>query len=198
MSMKIGIWITRIVATIIIASLLSIWTTSYIITSYVKQLLAQYELPVEVEHVALTDVIQSLWTTKHVEQPTDRITDEQDNVNNIEDIEDNMVIIDPDEPTDDALWNQPSEEVIAPIEQDEAPVIAIEDVDQIKETMTAEDKEQMFQLLMSKLPTDAWQMISTYMEDGLTESELLEVQQVMALHMSKEEYKQLLTIMQSE
>lgn len=213
MAMKIGLWIGRIIATVIIASLLSIWTTSFIVTSYVQKMLEQYEIPLEVESVAISDVWRSLWSTK--KEPdrelasgdasidsTGQLHDaaNRDNTSTDAHAEEHDEDQHMQESTTDPLheeeaWDQPAQEVLAPVEGNSEPTISPEDIETSKDQLALEDKERAFGLLMSKLPTDAWQMISTYMEDGLTDAELLEVQQVMALHLSKDEYEELLTIL---
>jgi hypothetical protein len=54
-------WIGKLIAAGLIISFLSIWTTGYIVTSYVESLLKQFELPVEVPPMAMSGVWGSLW-----------------------------------------------------------------------------------------------------------------------------------------
>lgn len=54
-------WIGKLVAAGLIISFLSIWTTGYIVTSYVEALLKQFELPIEVPPMAMSGVWGNLW-----------------------------------------------------------------------------------------------------------------------------------------
>ncbi|MNG30259.1 hypothetical protein D3C84_1158440 [compost metagenome] len=53
----------------------------------------------------------------------------------------------------------------------------------------------MFDLLATKLPQQAWQLISEYMESGLTEQEVTNVQQIVAQYLSEEQYKTFMSIL---
>lgn len=220
MAWKISLWIARIVATVVLAALLSVWTTGYVVTSYVQALLKEYEIPMEVEPVALSDVWGMLWGSKPKESTTDIAdnmpnhdqqqvdnthNDKQqeqvlDNTNNREEqAEDDSL----EEPADDTTgeqeaedeWEQDAVDVLAPVETGNQSAITPEDIYESKEQLAAEDKERMFELLMLKLPSDSWQMFSTYIEDGLTDQELIDIQQVMAQHLSKDEYEELMEIL---
>lgn len=73
--------------------------------------------------------------------------------------------------------------------------VTTEDLTEVKEQMSDEDKEKLFGLLMSKLPQESWQTISQYVENGLTEQELTTIQQIMAQHLDKTEYGEMMEIL---
>lgn len=229
--------------TVLLACMLSIWTTSYVVTSYVQALLQQYEIPLEVKPVALGDVLGMLWgTEQEAADSTIAETEGDDSTGKLADADADSLLkqqdqsqspdsdssqagsdltaeteasgreqslegegdqqavaesgasgVDADAETDD--FTQPSQEVLAPIESGSEPTITPDDIEASKESMTAEDKERMFQLMMDKLPPESWQMFSSYIEDGLTEQELLEIQQMMAQHLSKDEYSELMELL---
>lgn len=54
-------WALRICATVLLVSFLSIWTTGYIVNSYVESMLKQLELPIEVQPFAVSGVWGKLW-----------------------------------------------------------------------------------------------------------------------------------------
>lgn len=72
-----------------------------------------------------------------------------------------------------------------------------DDLTEVKDQMSDEDKEKLFSLLMTKLPQESWQTISQYIENGLTEQELTEIQQIMAQHLDKTEYGQMMEILKN-
>lgn len=87
-------------------------------------------------------------------------------------------------------------------DDDEAPsidgsetAITTEDLNAMKGEMSDADKDQLFGLLMSKLPQEAWQTISGYMENGLTDEELTQVQQLMAQYLDRDQYEQMMGIL---
>src|SRR5690606_11895110 len=55
------VWVAKLVAAGLIISFLSIWTTGYIVTSYVESVLKQYELPIDVPPMAMSGVWGKLW-----------------------------------------------------------------------------------------------------------------------------------------
>ncbi|MOA63055.1 hypothetical protein D3C78_1886510 [compost metagenome] len=61
--------------------------------------------------------------------------------------------------------------------------------------MSQADKDQIFSLLMLKLPQEALQSISFLMEEGLTEAELIQIQQLLAQYLDTEEYDSMMEIL---
>lgn len=56
---KIAGWIGKWAAAALVVSVISIWTTGFIINSYVQNLVKQYNLPIEVPPIALSGVWKS-------------------------------------------------------------------------------------------------------------------------------------------
>ncbi|MEW9106101.1 spore coat protein [Paenibacillus sp.] len=73
----------------------------------------------------------------------------------------------------------------------EAIIVPPESISKSKEELSKEKKDQIFATLMKKLPQEDWQRISTLMEGGLTSSEVIEVEQILAKHLNDEEYKEM-------
>lgn len=73
--------------------------------------------------------------------------------------------------------------------------LTTKELTEVKGQMTPDDKEKLFALFMSKLPQDSWQTISQYVENGLTEQELTTIQQIMAQHLDKTEYGEMMEIL---
>ncbi|KZE71205.1 hypothetical protein AV545_18540 [Paenibacillus jamilae] len=61
-----------------------------------------------------------------------------------------------------------------------------------KNNLPADQKQEIFTILMNKLPPEEMQKISAAMEGGLTEQELQDIQQVLAKYLTKEEYNKLM------
>jgi len=71
-------------------------------------------------------------------------------------------------------------------------VVSGEDFTKKKEQLSNEDKNKIFNLLVSRIPQDEMQRISRLMEDGITASELKEIEQVLQKYLKQDEYNQLL------
>ncbi|PQP86431.1 hypothetical protein [Paenibacillus sp. AR247] len=71
---------------------------------------------------------------------------------------------------------------------DQQVVISPDEMIQKKEELTATEKEQIFNILMKKLPQSEMQKISAAMEDGLTEQELSTIEDTISKYLTKEEY----------
>ncbi|MCM3627654.1 hypothetical protein M3194_09775 [Paenibacillus glycanilyticus] len=222
MWLKAAVWIAKIVAAGLIVSFLSIWTTGYIVSSYVETLLKQYNMPLEVQPMAMSGVWGKLWGV----EPTQ--TDDTEKTGTDESGDGDKVAV-------DAFAEQPSTPPLTDIgigggtkaeggtsgqseesggtstgqaegsgqtDDDEAPsidgsetAITTEDLTDMKGQMSEADKDQLFGLLMSKLPQEAMQTISAYMENGLTDEELTQIQQLMAQYLDRDQYEQMLAIL---
>lgn len=221
MWLKAAVWIAKIIAAGLIVSFLSIWTTGYIVNSYVQTLLKQYNLPLEVQPMALSGVWGKLWGAEPV-QPEDSEktgTDEAEGddkvaVDAFSDQTSNPPLTDigigggtkaeggtsgqsgqsgaSTGTTEDST--QPDDDDAPSIDGSET-AITTEDLNEMKDQMSEADKDQLFGMLMSKLPQEAWQTISGYMENGLTDEEITQVEQLMAQHLDRDQYEQMMAIL---
>jgi hypothetical protein len=71
-------------------------------------------------------------------------------------------------------------------------VITPDHLTEKKNSLPAQQKQEIFAILMNKLPPEEMQKISATMEGGLTEQELQDIQQVLAKYLTKEEYNKLM------
>lgn len=75
-------------------------------------------------------------------------------------------------------------------------IVSTEALQFTKDNITGEDKMKLFSLLISKLPSDELQNISQLMEDGITQAELGEMEAIIRKHLTKEEFDQLIAILE--
>lgn len=248
---KIG-WLGKLVAAGLILSFLSIWTTGYIVTSYVDTLLKQFNLPLEAPPMAMSGVWGKLWGADPLLKTdiadkgteTDNGAAGDDHGDPPEAVDAFGQIGDPpitdigigggtqadggtapetggtesgeteagedagetgteaEQPETEETGTEPdngaseagAEEEASGIDGSET-AMTTEELTEVKEQMSDEDKEQLFALLMAKLPQESMQTISQYVENGLTEQELTSIQQIMAQHLDKEEYEQMMAIL---
>lgn len=71
-------------------------------------------------------------------------------------------------------------------------VVSGEEFTKKKEQLSNEDKNQIFKLLLTRVPQGEIQHISSMMEDGITASELSEIEKILKNYLKPEEYSQLL------
>ncbi|WP_419875909.1 hypothetical protein [Candidatus Pristimantibacillus sp. PTI5] len=233
-------WLAKLVASGLILSFLCIWTTGYIVTSYVETILKQFNLPLEVPPMAMSGVWGKLWgadplvTTDTAGKEDTKTTDEKAPQTNANESgqDDPPASVDAfsqasdppltdigigggtqagsgaapegtgnvEEGTAGAEGAGNAEEGTAGAEGAEGvegteTAMTTEELTEVKEQMSDADKDELFGLLMSKLPQESWQTISQYIENGLTEQELTAIQQIMAQHLDKTEYTQMMDIL---
>ncbi|MWV46202.1 hypothetical protein GRF59_21580 [Paenibacillus sp. HJL G12] len=82
--------------------------------------------------------------------------------------------------------------------QDQQVLISPDDVAKKKQELTTSEKEQIFSILMTKLPQAEMQKISSAMEDGLTEDELKTIEDSISKYLSTEEYNVLKGMLEQE
>lgn len=212
-------WLAKLVAAGLILSFLSIWTTGYIVTSYVETLLKQFNLPLEVPPMAMSGVWGKLWgadplvTTdtagKEETSGSSGVAPESDSGGNDQDKPPESVdafsqVTDPPltdigigggtQASGGAALEEEVQEGTAGADDTET-AMTTEDLTEVKEQMSDKDKDELFGLLMTKLPQESWQTISQYVENGLTSQELTAIQQIMAQHLDKAEYEQMMDIL---
>ena len=194
------IWLGKTVATVAITVIVTLWLTGLMLTSVIQSVLEEYEIPLQVEPVIYSGVLGYLWgyqeNEKNVasldEQGNNNLLEEQitnnENTNNYSpaQIGENSADVDGD---------NAAVEVLAPIEMEEEVEISKNELGETKQALTDKEKERLLAIIVEKVPADQWQIISLYLEDGLSEKELLETQQILAQHLTDEEYRELMGIL---
>lgn len=80
--------------------------------------------------------------------------------------------------------------------EDQQIVMSPDEMADKKSSLTTNEKEEIFTLLMNKLPQSEMQKISEAMEDGLTSTELNEVEKGISKYLSKSEFDKLVSLLQ--
>jgi hypothetical protein len=213
-------WLAKLIAAGLILSFLSIWTTGYIVTSYVETLLKQFNLPLEVPPMAMSGVWGKLWGADPL-VTTELAPKEQVSPVTVDDS--SSLAEDQNDAETPAAVDAFEQETVPPLTDigigggtqaggsaapeagevqegvagtdDTETAMTTEALTEVKEQMSSQDKEDLFGLLMTKLPQESWQTISQYIENGLTEQELTAIQQIMAQHLDKTEYSKMMDIL---
>ncbi|CAG5093216.1 Uncharacterized protein TXXE_19390 [Thermobacillus xylanilyticus] len=74
-------------------------------------------------------------------------------------------------------------------------VVSTEELLEAKSRLTDDERNRLFAILVGKVPQEEWQRISEFTEGGLTEEELLKVQQIVAAYLDRSEYDELMEIL---
>ncbi|MGG4346426.1 hypothetical protein [Paenibacillus lautus] len=89
---------------------------------------------------------------------------------------------------------QPDDSSLSSLEDQEIVMTPGEIVDR-KDSLPTEEKEEIFTMLMNKLPQSEMQKISEAMEDGLTAAELADIEQGISKYLNAEEFDKLITML---
>lgn len=74
-------------------------------------------------------------------------------------------------------------------------VMSAQEFNEKRKKLTNQDKTAIFSIVMTKLPQEELQKMSLLLEDGITEEELGDLEDVMNAYLEQEEVTQLLTIL---
>jgi hypothetical protein len=74
-------------------------------------------------------------------------------------------------------------------------VMSSEEFAKKKDALSSEDKMKLFSLLASSLPQDEMQQMSKIAEDGVTASEMRELERIVSAYLSPDQYSQLTEIL---
>lgn len=176
-------WAARLIATALLLSFLSIWTTGYIVNSYMETLLKQLDLPLQTQPFALSGVWGKLWGASDVRESEGGEASRAPDVSPEPSLPSKLPPS--SEPAAEPLRQNPgggglspggteasaSPSPDAPGEDGAVPVFGggtnfMEMTDQQRQTLQA---------VMAKLNGDQLGQLSTLLEDGLTADELDQV-----------------------
>lgn len=198
-------WCGKMVITVVLVSTLTLLTTGLIVQSYVTSLLAEFNIAWEGQPAGLTSIFKSaVGLNTGSRSEANHQKEETISEHNTSAGQDNTSSTDSSnhKETDAAgnsgidTENNESDEGAIGTENAEDPlVMSPEDMVAFKDTIPDEEKTEVFDLLMKKIPTNEMQNISSAMEGGITEQELQDMEQVIAKYLTEEEYKQLMAIL---
>ncbi|WP_160035563.1 hypothetical protein [Paenibacillus sp. An7] len=197
-------WCGKIVITVMLVSTLTLLTTGLIVQSYVESLLSSFNIAWEGQPTGLTSIFQGalgMNSSNTNENTSEKSTEEQkktpDRAANKQSSNSPESSSGGKDSAPD-LAEVPDEGTDNPEETKDPVVMSPDDVAKYKDTIPNEEKTEVFDLLMNKIPTDEMQLIASNMENGITEQELQDMEQVIAKYLTEEEYKQLMAILTPE
>ncbi|MFB5762681.1 hypothetical protein [Paenibacillus medicaginis] len=202
-------WLVKTGLTVVLISGLTMLTTGMVVTAYVKSLLESFNIQLENEPaIGLNGFGGSLFGGK---QPDTGTTESAglsgSGATDSTSVQENEPVkSSSEEVPDDALPVMGSSQDEAAPQEDAGETAGAEtdgedlvmtsgEIAEKKNSLPEAEKQEIFTMLMNKLPAEDMQRISAAMEDGLTETELQEIEQVIAKRMTTEEYTKLMKLL---
>ncbi|WP_410512900.1 hypothetical protein PaeBR_23655 [Paenibacillus sp. BR2-3] len=180
----------------VLASSLSVLTTGFVVNAYIQSVLSSFDMKLDSPVSGITGILSSITGSDNKSKSTETTESSGDSSGSGQ-----------SEPGDDKsledalpVMGEAAEEAVTSEGQsgsalDQQLVMTPEAMRDLKENLPSEEKVDIFNILMTKLPQEEMQKISTAMEDGLTESEVKEIQEVIAKYVDKEEYDVLMKML---
>lgn len=197
-------WLVKLIVTAGIASCMSVLTTYVLVNMYVQQLLQPFGLALSENKIDFSEFVVNLWSESNILRRGG--TEERGNDKGAESgpgtprtNEESVAASGAVDSTGaaDASSEAPEEDAVAAWSQTgskEQIVISAEQFQEKREKLSEEDKNAVFSLLISRLPEEELQQLSTKLEDGLTNAELVEIEKIVERYVKPEELEQLMAI----
>ncbi|MDR9853706.1 hypothetical protein RJP21_08840 [Paenibacillus sp. VCA1] len=212
--MKLTRWLLKTVLTVLLISGLTIMTTGLIVNSYVQSLLSSFNITLEGQSFGFGSMVKGLFgfksgnsEDKEAEQEKAAKTPEETDSKASSDASDSSSGSGSgtDSSGSGAAENREAPDHAFPVmgggvSGDSGTGSASTpaegqagstDAAQTKRELTGSEKEQIFNMLITKLPPAELQKISSAMEDGLSEDELKTIEASITRYLSAEEYDSL-------
>ncbi|SEU08716.1 hypothetical protein [Paenibacillus sp. NFR01] len=170
---------------VVLASGLSVLTTAYVVNTYIQSALASFDIELDGAKPGLGGFIDLL-TGKDSKTTSDATKAPEATPKPSEAPAGEKV------PEDSlAVMGQASDAE----EQSQDLVMTPGAMSSMKDNLGTDEKSNIFNILMTKVPAEEMQKISAAMENGLTESEVMDIQQIIAKYVSDEEYDSLMKML---
>ncbi|MDQ0193675.1 hypothetical protein J2T20_002025 [Paenibacillus wynnii] len=193
----------------VLASSLSVLTTGIVVNAYIQSVLRSFDIKLDNPVSGISEMVKSLAGMNNNSNETENTEGNQagsgSTPTDTSDPKDGSVskTAEDDIPTpEDALpvmgqVQQDSETSGSESEDalDQQLVMTPEAMNDLKNNLPSGEKVNIFNILMTKVPQEEMQKISTAMENGLTEDEVTEIQEVISKYVDKEEYEDLMKML---
>ena len=212
--MRLLLWIGKRLAAAVLISTIAVMTAWYSVNAYMESLLRYFNLDPAQINVTMTDMLAQAskdWkaaNSRQAQSPREagflggeesgnRTADADQDVGGGRNLEEDGAASDTEAASPDdavAVWGRISEAQEAGGQGDEL-VLTLEQFDQVKNEISNEDKLRIF-AIVSKLPQESIQELSVYMENGVTQEELVLIREMLENFLTKEQFDELMQIMQ--
>lgn len=191
-------WMLRLMVTIVMVSVLTIMTTGYVVHSYIQSILSSYNISLGEQVPTFSGMVKGmLGYTAGEDKESNQISASTPYSNSGQSQENEQKQIETEAPDvpEDALpvMGEMSSEAVD--QQDQKVLVTPDDLVAKKDELTDKDKEEVFTILMSKLPQAEMQKLTEVMEGGLTETEMIEIEQILSKYLDKSEYAKMVKLL---
>lgn len=185
--------VMRLTVLSVIVSAVSVTTTLVVVQAYIQQMLQQTPLAGVFQPLSLGGVLSSLSGGDHPTSPTPTPAEVSE-----PEAQGQQTPTSRPEPSQDAL------EVMGRIERSEESgadtfneewVLSMEELNERKDRLTAEERMEIFSILMSRMPQDEVQHISELLENGITSEEVEQASEILKTYLTQEEYDRFIRIL---
>jgi hypothetical protein len=209
-------WALRVGATALLLSFLCIWTTGYIVNSYMETVIKQLDLPLETQPLALSGMWGTLWGANKSPDTTNQPSNEAVSTSEAspspsqspEKIGESSAS--PSEEVgsvaNESANNETPPGIKDPVAQDGDPSNAIPvfnagagseaGAGQTTSQLTDAQRQNLYALVVSKLDPEQLKLLSDALQGGLTADELSSLQSMLKTALSDDEYTQMMALLQ--
>lgn len=196
-------WFSKLLISVLLISFLSIFTTAYIVDLYINRFLEQWNMADTLKpSMDAEDYVSKLVNPSQLLNQDDSTSPSSIQE---EDVKEDQIVTEDDPGL--PVFNQ---EEVSELEQENAQpanqpptssdlkgtlVMSAQEFNEKRKKLTNQDKTAIFSIVMTKLPQEELQKMSLLLEDGITEEELGDLEDVMNAYLEQEEVTQLLTIL---
>lgn len=224
--MKFMQWLLKIALTVILVSALTVFTTGMVVNTYLESVLAKFNIQLEGQTFTWGGMLQGMLGMNTTSEDQGLKDINKDQTQGIKSQGDSKEVSDQsveqnkdgqsgpksqpitgDEAPVDALpvmgQNQSKtpdskeQNNLDPSKKDQLVIVTPDDLVRKKDKLPVSEKEELFNILMTKLPQQEVQNISSAMENGLTELELKSIEETLSKYLSQEEYDKLMALLKS-
>ena len=189
---------------VVLASSLSVLTTGIVVNAYIQSVLASFDIKLDSPVNGISGMVKSLTGMNNKSEDTVKKEDRSEDSDSVS-----------SDPKSDTTSNSAEDKsmedalpVMGQVQQDaqasgagggdaldQELVMTPEAMSALKNNLPSGEKVNIFNILMTKVPQDEMQKISTAMENGLTESEVKEIQEIISKYVDQAEYDDLMKML---
>lgn len=199
-------WVVRMGATALLLSFLCIWTTGYIVNSYMETLIKQLELPIETRPFALSGIWGTLWgaDSPPAKEADPSETPAKETASEAGTSTADRATASPQpssaEPSqhEDGTGDLPSPNAEASPDPEDGSLDSepVFNGGSGSGQLSAEERQALYAVVVSKLKPEQLKLLSDSLEGGLTAEELNEVGAMLKESLSDQEYEQMMGLLQ--
>ena len=206
-------WLLKLSITIVMVSLLTVLTTGYVVNHYIGSLLSSYNIPVASQAPSVVGIFKEmlgLGADSGGKTGNGAVDDSvgKSNIGVDASSDPSKGTLDQNKDNGKSTSGDTKQDIpddALPVmggissgdsQQEGQVIVSPDDLVAKKDGIASTEKEEVFTMLMSKLPEEEMRKLTDAMEGGLTESEIFDIEQILSKYLDKEEYSKMMEILQ--